>query len=110
MIFLSASYSSLHHNLLVHLNIYGLIPGLGRSPGEGKGYPLQYSGLENSMDCLDHGVAKSRTGLSDFHFHFSLCTYYILETVLGAGSAGMKMTNKFMEFTILTDMINREIL
>ena len=62
------------------------------------------------MDCLDHGVAKSKTGLSDFHFHFSLCTYYILETVLGAGSAGMKMTNKFMEFTILTDMINREIL
>ena len=39
----------------------GLIPGLGRSPGEGKGYPLQYSGLENSMDCLVHGVAKSRT-------------------------------------------------
>ena len=30
----------------------GLIPGLGRSPGEGKGYPLQYSGLENSMDCV----------------------------------------------------------
>ena len=37
------------------------IPGLGRSPGEGKGYPLQYSGLENSMDCIVHGVAKSRT-------------------------------------------------
>ena len=34
-------------------------PGLGRSPGEGKGYPLQYSGLENSMDCIIHGVAKS---------------------------------------------------
>ena len=46
----------------------GLIPGLGRSPGEGKGYPLQYSGLENSMDCIVHGVAKSRTRLSDFHF------------------------------------------
>ena len=45
----------------------GLIPGLGRSPGEGKGYPLQYSGLENSMDCIVHGVAKSRTRLSDFH-------------------------------------------
>ena len=44
-----------------------LIPGLGRSPGEGKGYPLQYSGLENSMDCEVHGVAKSRTRLSDFH-------------------------------------------
>ena len=36
----------------------GSIPGLGRSPGEGKGYPHQYSGLENSMDCTVHGVAK----------------------------------------------------
>ena len=45
-----------------------LIPGLGRSPGEGKGYPLQYFGLENSMDCMVHGVAKSRTLLSDVHF------------------------------------------
>ena len=39
----------------------GLIPGLGRSPGEGKGYPLQYSGLENSMDCIIHEVTKSQT-------------------------------------------------
>ena len=46
----------------------GLIPGLGRSPGEGKGYPLQYSGLENPMDYIVHGVAKSRIRLSDFHF------------------------------------------
>ena len=37
----------------------GLIPGLGRSTGEGIGYPLQYSGLENSMDCLIHGVTKT---------------------------------------------------
>jgi len=43
-----------------------LIPGLGRPPGEGKGYPHQYSGLENSMDCIVHGVTKSRTRLSDF--------------------------------------------
>ena len=50
----------------------GSIPGFGRSPGEGKGYPLQYSGLENSMDCIVHGVAKSLTRLSDFHFHFAL--------------------------------------
>ena len=42
----------------------GLIPGFGRSPGEGKGYPLQYSGLENSMDCIVHGVTKSQTQLS----------------------------------------------
>ena len=46
----------------------GSIPGLRRSPGEGKGYPLQYSGLENSMDCIVHGVTKSQTRLSDFHF------------------------------------------
>ena len=45
----------------------GSIPGLGRSPGE-KGYPLQYSGLENSMGCVVHAVAKSRTLLSNFHF------------------------------------------
>ena len=44
----------------------GLIPGLGRSPGEGKGYPLQYSGLENAMD-YSMG-SQSRTQLSDFHF------------------------------------------
>ena len=46
----------------------GLIPGLGRSPGEGKGNPLQYSGLEISMDCIIHGVAKSQTKLSNFYF------------------------------------------
>ena len=53
----------------------GSIPGSGRSPGEGNGYPLQYSCLENSMDrgawqATVHRVAKSRTWLSDFHFHF----------------------------------------
>ena len=46
----------------------GSIPGLGRrSSGEGEGYPLQYSGLENSMDCIVYGVAKGRTRLSGFH-------------------------------------------
>ena len=47
----------------------GSIPGLGRSPGEGNSCPLQYSGLENSMDCIIHGVTKSWTQLHDFHFH-----------------------------------------
>ena len=46
----------------------GSIPGLGRSPGEGNGYPLQYSGLDNFMDCIVHRVAKSWTRLSDFRF------------------------------------------
>ena len=49
----------------------GLIPGLESSPGEGHGYPLQYSGLENSMDRIVHGVAKNWTHLSDFHCHTS---------------------------------------
>ena len=46
----------------------GSIPGLERSPGEGKGYPLWYSGLENSMDCIIHGVTKSWTRLRDFQW------------------------------------------
>ena len=46
----------------------GSIPGLGRSPGDGNGNPLGYSGLENLMDCIVHGVAKSQTWLNDLHF------------------------------------------
>ena len=46
------------------------VPGMGRSPREQKGYPLRYSGLENSMDYTVHGVTKSQTQLSDFHFRF----------------------------------------
>ena len=52
-------------SLVAHL---GSIPGLGRSPGEGRGFTLQYSGLENSKDCIVHVIAKSQTRLSDFHF------------------------------------------
>ena len=55
----------------------GSIPVLGRPPGEGNGYPLQYSDLENSMDrgtwlATVHGVAKGRTQMSDFHTHYKL--------------------------------------
>ena len=46
----------------------GSIPGFERSSEEGKGYLLQYSGLKNSMDCIVHGVTKSRTQLSGFYF------------------------------------------
>ena len=78
------TYLSRHHDLIFcfpsglagkestcSVGDLGLIPELGRSPGEGKGYPLQYSDLENSMDCIIYGVTKSRTRLSDFHFDFS---------------------------------------
>ena len=50
----------------------GFIPGLGRSPGEGNGYPLQYSGLENSMNYTVHGVAESNTAEQLTH-SYSLC-------------------------------------
>ena len=70
----------------------GSTSGLGISPGEEKNYRLQYSGLENSMDCVVHGVSKSWKRLSDFRFHFtfnlelksppperrSVCTFVIL--------------------------------
>ena len=59
----------------------GSIPGLGRSSGEGIGYLLQYSGLENSMDCIVHGVAKNWTRLSDFHFQsMCVCVYIYIHT------------------------------
>ena len=68
--------STIHVRLAPH--DLGSIPGLGRSPGEGKGYPLQDSGLENSMGCIVHGVAKSRTRLSDFHIHISFSLLFSL--------------------------------
>ena len=66
-----------------------LIPELKRPPGEGKGYPLQYSGMENSMDSSVHGVSKSRKWLSHFPFPFqhspvdgrsaANCSFYFLK-------------------------------
>ena len=52
----------------------GSIPGSGKSPEEGKSYPLQYSGLENPMDCIVNGVTNSLTRLSGFHEHFQSTT------------------------------------
>ena len=67
-----ASLSSVGKESTCNAGDPGSIPGLGRSPGEGKRYPFQYSGLENSKDCRVHGVAKSWTRLSDFHFYLFL--------------------------------------
>ena len=67
-VFVGFSYGSACKESTCNVGDLGLIPGLGKAPGEGKGYPFQYSGLENSMDCIVHGVAKSWTELSDFHF------------------------------------------
>ena len=63
----------------------GLIPSLGRSPAERNGYPIRYSGLENSKDCVVHGVAKSQTRLSDFHFQLS-CTMLQTSSHISSGT------------------------
>ena len=59
-----------------------MIPWLGISPGEGKGYPLWYSGLDNSMDCIVHGVAKSWTRLSSFHFQKSCSIIFSISPLM----------------------------
>ena len=63
----------------------GSIPGLGRSPGEGKGYPLQYSGLENSMDCIVHGVAESDV-TEQLPLYFRPSKYCLSHNLSRAGS------------------------
>ena len=68
-VFLGFPYGSAGKESTCNVGDLCSILGLGRSPGEGKGYPLQYSGLENSMDCIVHGVAKSWTQLSNFYSH-----------------------------------------
>ena len=60
----------------------GLIPGLRRAPGEGKGYPLQYSGLENSVSCIVLGVAKSQTRLKQLSTHASMSLLIKIGTVI----------------------------
>ena len=58
----------------------GSTPRLERFPGEWKGFLPHYSGLENSMDCIVHGVAQSQTRLSDFHYSVNIIFYVYWET------------------------------
>ena len=60
----------------------GSIPGLGRSPWKRGCNALQYSGPENSMDYIVHGVTKSQTRLSHFHFHFAIISVIFLKTII----------------------------
>ena len=95
----------------------GLIPGLRRSPGEGNSYPLQYSGLENSMDCVIHVVVKSRTWLSNFHLlklgrSQSPKTYYLhferTSLALGLQFGHLKLWHKQFEFQeIILELLRR---
>ena len=80
----------------------GSIPGLGRSPGEGQGYPLDYSGLGNFKDCTVHGVGKSRTQLSDFHFLFHWINGSISKVTQKMGQASITI---HLHFILRADLI-----
>ena len=71
-VFLDCPCGSAGKESVCNVGDLGSVPGSRRSPGKRKGYPLQYSDLENSRDCIVHGVAKSQTWLRDFHFHLSI--------------------------------------
>ena len=71
----------------------GSVPGLGRSPGKRDGYPLQYSGLENSVDCVVSGVTKSRPQLRDFHLGI-LGPTGLLRTAKNEKEANRERTNE----------------
>ena len=94
------------------------IPGLGRSPGEGNGYSLLYSGLENSTDCIVYGVAKSWTRLNDFHFSLFWKPNSIGKSILssikhdqGTGQLGFSLTNVLgLKVTFLLWAIKAEVI
>ena len=79
-IYMGFPYGSAGKESTCNVEDLGLIPGLGRSPGEGKGYPLQYSGVENSMDCIVMGlqrVGHNWTTFTSYFFHFIYTYIYI---------------------------------
>ena len=77
LVFFGFSYGSAGKESAHNIGDPSSIPALGRSPGEGKGYSLQYSGLENSMDCIVCGAIKSRTRISEFHFNDHRLIHFI---------------------------------
>ena len=84
-VFLGFPFGSVRKESACNVGDLGSIPGLGRSPREGKGYPLQYSGLENSMNCIFHGITKNRTRPSAFHFTLTLSNLLSSRSLKTAG-------------------------
>ena len=82
LVFLGFPSGSAGKESTCNMRDLGPIPGLGRSFGEGNGYPFQYSGLENSMNSIVHGVAKSWIRLTDFHFHYILISESVMPPAL----------------------------
>ena len=99
-VFLGFSCGSASKESTCYVGDLGVIPWLGRSPGEGKGYPFQYSGLENSMDCIVHGVAKGGTKLSTFHFTFTPLGYTFVVISPRSSSKSCKQGFAFIQVLI----------
>ena len=89
-------------NFSCNVGDLGSFSGLGRSPGEGKGYPLQSSGLENFMDCMVHGITKSRIRLSNFHFHYTLFYTVVLFLVWTHGDWFLQLYSSFSKILWLS--------
>ena len=88
----------------------GSIPGLGRSPGEGNGYPLQHAGLENPMDCRTHGVATVRHNSVTFtlrviHYRFWLMYMLCIYTHTEKGHWPSNLLNIIL-LIVLLDVFN----
>ena len=84
-VFLGFPFGSVRKESACNVGDLGSIPGLGRSPREGKGCTLQYSGLENSMNCIFHGITKNLTWPSAFHFTLTLSNLLSSRSLKTAG-------------------------
>ena len=104
-VFLGFPCGSAYKESTCHVGDLGSIPGLGRSPGERKGYPLQYSGLENSMDCIGHEVTKSLTRLSDFHFPQYFQQLIILINMPFDAYLNFCSSNQMLQTLLLSDQV-----
>ena len=74
ILILSPIHSSVGKESICNAGDLGSVPQVAKYPGEGNGYPLQYSGLESSIFCEFSGVADSQTGLNDFHYLLTMFT------------------------------------
>ena len=112
-VFLGLPYGSAGKESTCNAGDLGSIPGSGRSAGEGIGYPFKYSGLENSTDSVVHGVAKSRTRLSDFHFLFKWkknhCNYCLYHITLSAMKRCCSLASMYREEKQTRNKVSREI-
>ena len=122
-VFLGIPCSSAGKKSTCNVGDLGSIPGLGRSPGEGKGYPLQYSGLENSMDCIVHGGYKELDTTEPLSLHLSsimgfpygtagkesVCNAGDLGSIPGSGRSPEERNGNPLQCSCLENSIDRGV-